>query len=133
VPREAILRAHPGGTATIFASGFNNPKYLAFEPVTDFPLNISTRIGPTHVGRSLQTSKTFFQCYENTSIANRTRPRQRWLILFSSGLFMRSWLNKNNDTILFRHLGVCSRRGRRRSASESEYGGRREESTRQYE
>jgi sugar lactone lactonase YvrE len=32
------------GTATTFAIGFSNPQYLAFLPVTDFPLNISTRM-----------------------------------------------------------------------------------------
>ena len=39
-----IWKYPPGGTGAIFASGFSNPQYLAFEPATDFPLNISTRM-----------------------------------------------------------------------------------------
>jgi sugar lactone lactonase YvrE len=39
-----IWKFTPAGTGTIFASGFSNPQYLAFEPATDFPLNISTRM-----------------------------------------------------------------------------------------
>ncbi len=39
-----IFKVTPDGTRTAFASGFSNPQYLAFQPATDFPLNISTRL-----------------------------------------------------------------------------------------
>ena len=39
-----IWKFTPAGTGAVFASGFSNPQYLAFEPATDFPLNISTRL-----------------------------------------------------------------------------------------
>jgi hypothetical protein len=39
-----ILMVAPEGTTTTFASGLHNPQYLAFEPATAVPQNISTRL-----------------------------------------------------------------------------------------